>query len=179
MLLPPKSIWILALFVTFAKAKFFKIGDIQDKSPADISGQVFMKDDNTIVIKDFTIEHGLAGERTGYFLLGRKFLGNSDISTPPRKVDFEKRTYKYSETYQIEDESSLLHYSLDGVAFQYNDENLPLINGTHGFYRKELILTTPQEFKVEDIKWLAVYDLYPGYKQAELTFERLYTIQNI
>ena len=48
-------------------------------------------------------------------------------------------------------ESSLLHYSLDGISFQYNDYSLdgilfqynditpPLIPGIPGFYRKELM----------------------------------------
>ena len=51
---------ILALAVT-AKA-VVKIGNLVDLSPANISGHVYMNDENTIVIKDFKIERGLAGK---------------------------------------------------------------------------------------------------------------------
>ena len=66
-----------------------------------------MKDENTIVIKDFKIEHGLAGGRPGYFL-----AGISD--TPPFEIDFYQRRCKNSwnaKWTDIDDESSLLHYS--------------------------------------------------------------------
>ena len=122
------------IFVLTVTAKtIVKIGDLEDLSPANISGEVYMKDENVIVIQDFKIEHGLAGGRPGYFLAGI-------TDTPPIEIDFYQRRFKNSRNAKwtdIDDESSLLHYSLDGKSFQYNDTSA-LISGTPGFYRKEL-----------------------------------------
>ena len=130
----PIAALILALAVT-AKT-VVKIGNLENLSPAKISGQVYMKDENTIVIKDFKMKYGLISGSSGYFL-----AGISD--TPPRRIDFNQRTFK--KTWQgtwtdIDDEmeSTLFHYSLNGISFQYNDISPPLIPASPGFYRKEL-----------------------------------------
>ena len=128
---------IFSLSVTLIGAEYVKIGNLENLSPSKISGKVYMKDENTIVVKDFNIKHGLAAERPGYFL-----AGISD--TPPRRIDFNQR--KFKKTWQgtwtdIDDEmeSTLFHYSFDGISFQYNDISPPLIPGTTGFYRRELM----------------------------------------
>ena len=130
----PISVIILALAVTANPV--VKIGNLESLTPAKISGQVYMNDENTIVIKDFKIEIGLAGQRVGYFL-----AGISD--SPPVEIDFYQRrfkNYRNADWTDIDDEmeSTLFHYSFDGIAFQYNDISPPLIPGTPGFYRREL-----------------------------------------
>ena len=132
----PIAALIFSLTVTLIGAKYVKIGTFENLSPSKISGQVYMKDENTIVIKDFKMKHGLAGRSPGYFL-----AGISD--TPPRRIDFNQR--KFKKTWQgtwtdIDDEmeSTLFHYSFDGIEFQYNDISPPLIPGTPGFYKREL-----------------------------------------
>ena len=124
-------------------AENVKIGDLVNRSPAEISGQVYMKDENTIVVKDFKIKHGLSGGRPGYLLAGIRFFENSD--KPPRRIDFNQRKFKnFWETWErwtdIDDEmeSTLFHYSLNGISFQYNDISPPLIPASSGFYRSEL-----------------------------------------
>jgi hypothetical protein len=75
----------------------------------------------------------LAGRRPGYFL-----AGISD--TPPMEIDFYRKRFRNSwiaDWTDIDDESSLLFYNLDGISFQYNDAS-SLISGSPGFYRKEL-----------------------------------------
>ena len=80
--------------------------------------------------------------------------------TPPRIIDFYRR--QFSKTWHgnwndidVEMERSLLHYSFDGILFQYNDITPPWIPGFPGiqggvislywipgfpgFYRKELM----------------------------------------
>ena len=133
----PSVALILGLSVILIRAENVKIGNIANVSPANISGHVYMKNENTIVIKDFKIKHGLAGGRPGYFL-----AGISD--TPPRRIDFNQRKFKktWQDTWtDIDDEmeSTLFHYSFDGISFQYNDISPPLIPGTLGFYRRELM----------------------------------------
>ena len=128
----PIAALILALAVTANPV--VKIGNLESLTPAKISGQVYMNDENTIVIKDFKIEIGLAGQRVGYFL-----AGISD--SPPVEIDFYQRrfkNYRNADWTDIDDESTLLHYSLDGISFQYNDASSSLISGSSGFYRNEL-----------------------------------------
>ena len=64
--------------------------------------------------------------------------------TPPNIVDFYRRRFAQTghgnwTDIDEEMESSLLHYSFDGILFQYNDITPPLIPGFSGFYRKELM----------------------------------------
>ena len=74
---------ILGLSVTLICAEYVKIGNIANLSPANISGHVYMKNDNTIVIKDFKIKHGLRGGRPGYFLAGIKGILEYKLSMLP------------------------------------------------------------------------------------------------
>ena len=71
--------------------------------------------------------------------------------TPPNIIDFYRRRFAQTghgnwTDIDEEMESSLLHYSFDGILFQYNDITPPLIPafpglipGFPGFYRKELM----------------------------------------
>ena len=68
----PSVALILGLSVTLIRAEYVKIGNIANLSPANISGHVYMKNENTIVIKDFKIKRGLAGGGPGYILAGTK-----------------------------------------------------------------------------------------------------------
>ena len=63
---------ILGLSVTITCAEYVKIGNLTNLSPATISGHVYMKNESTIVIKDFKIKRGLAGGGPGYILAGIK-----------------------------------------------------------------------------------------------------------
>ena len=133
----PIASLIFSLSVTLIGAEYVKIGNLENLSPSWISGKVYMLDENTIVIKDFKINNGLIEQTTGYFL-----AGISD--TPPERIDFNQRKFKntWHDTWtDIDDEmeSTLFHYSFDGISFQYNDISPPLIPGTTGFYRRELM----------------------------------------
>mgnify|MGYP001233432271 CR=1 FL=1 len=66
----PIASLIFSLSVTLIGAEYVKIGNITNLSPATISGHVYMKNENTIVIKDFKMKHGLARRSPGYFLAG-------------------------------------------------------------------------------------------------------------
>ena len=66
----PIASLIFSLSVTLIGAEYVKIGNLENLSPSKISGKVYIKDENTIVIKDFKMKHGLARRSPGYFLAG-------------------------------------------------------------------------------------------------------------
>ena len=98
----PSVALILGLSVTLIRAEYVKIGNIANLSPANISGHVYMKNENTIVIKDFKIKHGLAGGRPGYFLAGIKGILEYKLCMVPMAlpvVEFSGQGYKIGKVF--------------------------------------------------------------------------------
>ena len=82
----PISVIILALAVTANPV--VKIGNLESLTPAKISGQVYMNDENTIVIKDFKIERNHLSKVLPNFV---GLLGNETYNNIARYNLFDTR----------------------------------------------------------------------------------------
>jgi len=121
------------LLASVASESLVKVGNFKNYAqPKDhgISGEVFVKDEKTLVIKGFSYD-GTGPDP--FFWAGK--------SGKPDTVDTA--------------DTVIITYPSDGKSYSYEDENVPILK--RAFTNEEIELTLPGGLKPKEIKWLSVW----------------------
>jgi len=121
------------LLASVASESLVKVGNFKNYAqPKDhgISGEVFVKDEKTLVIKGFSYD-GTGPD--AFFWAGKS--GKPDALNTADTV--------------------IITYPSDGKSYSYEDENVPILK--RAFTNEEIELTLPGGLKPKEIKWLSVW----------------------